>query len=538
MSASSGSGVGRAFGGFSAASGSRSVGAGGGSAGCGSETSSGGGLAGSDTYVRLAPVATTTSADSGALDRYFGITARGSTVRREVRGGLVTFMTMAYIVVLNPLIIGAAADADGRLLGIEQVAGVTALVAAVMTILMGVVGRLPIALATGLGLNAFIAVAVASRMSWADAMGLVVLEGLIITVLVLTRFRVAVFRAIPAQLRTAIAVGIGLFLALIGLVDAGVVRRTAAGVVPVQLGIDGNLRGWPVLVFVLGLAITAILVARGVRGAILLGIAAATVLALVVEAIGDPGPAVGPDGTPNPTGWQLTVPTWPDQVTGVPDLSLLGNFSLFGGFERIGILAALLIVFTLLLADFFDTMGTVVAVGAEAGLLDERGQPPNVERVLLVDSLAAAAGGAASASSATSYVESTAGVADGARTGLASVVTGLLFALALFLTPLVSLVPAEAATPALVIVGCLLLMQVRDLDLTDFGLVVPAFLTIVLMPFTYSITNGIGAGFVSYVVLQAARGRAREVHPLLWVVAALFVIYFVLEPLQDLLGIG
>lgn len=481
---------------------------------------------------------TTAPADTGsALDRYFGITARGSTVRREVRGGVVTFMTMAYIVVLNPLIIGTAPDADGRLLGLEQVAGVTALVAAVMTILMGVVGKMPIALATGLGLNAFLAVAVASRMSWADAMGLIVLEGIVITVLVLTGFRVAVFRAIPAQLKTAIAVGIGLFLALIGLVDAGIVRRTGAGTVPVQLGATGSLRGWPVLVFVLGLAITTILVARGVRGAILLGILAATVLALLVQWIADPGPAFGPDGTPNPSGWQLTVPSWPDSVAGLPDLSLIGDFSLFGGFARIGVLAAVLVVFTLMLADFFDTMGTVVAVGAEAGLLDDDGNPPNVQRILLVDSVAAAAGGAASASSATSYVESTAGVADGARTGLASVVTGLLFVLALFLTPLVALVPAEAATPALVVVGALLLMQIRDLDLTDFSLVVPAFLTIVLMPFTFSITNGIGAGFISYVLLQAARGRARDVHPLLWLISALFVLYFALEPVQDLLGI-
>jgi adenine/guanine/hypoxanthine permease len=486
-------------------------------------------------------VATTTDAAAGTgggLDRYFRISERGSTVRREVRGGLVTFMTMAYIVVLNPLIIGLAKDADGRVLGIPQVAGVTALVAAVTTIAMGVFGRLPIALATGLGLNAFLAVAVATRMSWADAMGLIVLEGLIITVLVLTGFRVAVFRAIPGQLKTAIAVGIGLFLALIGLVDAGIVRRTAVGPVPVQLGATGSLRGWPVLVFVLGLAITGILVARRVRGAILLGILAGTVIALIVDAIADPGPAVGPNGEINPSGWQLTVPTWPDKVVGMPDLSLVGNFSLFGGFARIGVLAAILIVFTLLLADFFDTMGTVVAVSAEAGLLDEEGNPPDVQRVLLVDSLAAAAGGAASASSATSYVESTAGVADGARTGLASVVTGLLFVVALFLTPLVSLVPSEAATPALIIVGCLLVAQVRDLDLTDFGLLLPAFLTIVLMPFTYSITNGIGAGFISYVVLQAARGRARTIHPLLWVIAALFLIYFALDPIKDLLGIS
>ena len=473
-----------------------------------------------------------------SFDRYFRISERGSTVRREVRGGVVTFMTMAYIVVLNPLIIGLAKDTDGRVLGVPQVAGVTALVAAVTTIAMGVFGRMPIALATGLGLNAFLAVAVASRMSWADAMGLIVLEGLIITLLVLTGFRIAVFRAIPGQLKTAIAVGIGLFLALIGLVDAGIVRRTGAGTVPVQLGATGSLRGWPVLVFVLGLAITAILVARGVRGAILLGILAGTIIALIVNAAAHPGPAVGADGSVNPGGWQLTVPTWPNRVAGLPDLSLVGQFSLFGGFARVGLLSPVLLVFTLMLADFFDTMGTVVAVSAEAGLLDEEGNPPDVQRVLLVDSLAAAAGGAASSSSATSYVDSTAGVADGARTGLASVVTGLLFVLALFLTPLVSLVPSEAATPALIIVGCLLMMQVRDLDLTDFGLALPAFLTIVLMPFTYSITNGIGAGFVSYVVLQAARGRARTIHPLLWAVAALFVVYFALAPIEDLLGIA
>jgi adenine/guanine/hypoxanthine permease len=495
-------------------------------------------LADWDTYARLSPVTTTETRPVSGLDRYFRITERGSTVQKEVRGGLVTFMTMAYIVVLNPLIIGLAPDADGRTLGVETVAAVTALVAAVMTILMGVIGRLPIALATGLGLNAFLAVAVASRMSWADAMGLIVLEGIIITLLVLTGFRAAVFRAIPAQLRIAIAVGIGLFLALIGLVDAGIVRRPGTGVVPVQLGATGSLRGWPVLVFVLGLAITAILVARRVRGAILIGILSATVIALIVQAIADVGPAVGADGSVDPSGWQLSVPSWPDSIAGTPDLGLIGDFSLFGGFDRIGILAAALIVFTLMLADFFDTMGTVVAVSAEAGLLDEDGNPPDVQKVLLVDSLAAVAGGAASASSATSYVESTAGVADGARTGLASVVTGLLFVLALFFTPLISLVPSEAATPALVIVGALLVMQIKELDLTDFALVVPAFLTIVLMPFTYSITNGIGAGFVSYVVLAAARGKAREIHPLLWLISALFVVYFALDPIQDLLGIN
>jgi len=475
-------------------------------------------------------------AHASALDRYFMITERGSTVQREVRGGAATFFTMAYIVVLNPLIIGTTPDADGRMLGIPQVAAVTALVAAVLTVLMGVVGRYPFAVATGLGLNAFVTFSIASEMSWADAMGLVVLEGIVITVLVLTGFRSAVFHAIPTELKTAISVGIGLFIAFIGLVDAGFVRRIpdAAGTtVPVQLGATGQLRGWPTLVFVVGLLLTVVLVVRRTRGAILLGIVVTTVLAGVVEAVFDIG--ANAPGAGNPGGWALNVPTLPAKVVDVPDLGLLGQFSLFGGFARVGVVAALLLVFTLMLADFFDTMGTIVGVGAEAGLLDEQGGLPGSERVLFVDGLAAVAGGAASASSATTYIESAAGVGDGARTGLASVVTGALFVLALAFTPLVSVVPFEAASPALVVVGFLLFTQVRSIDVDDYTIAVPAFLTIVLMPLTYSITNGIGAGFVSYALLKLTQGRARDVHPLLWVVVALFVVYFAINPIQDAL---
>lgn len=459
-------------------------------------------------------------------------------MQREIRGGLATFFTMAYIVVLNPLIIGAAKDVDGRVLGIPQVAAATALVAAVLTIAMGVIGRYPFAVATGLGLNAFVTFSIATEMSWAAAMGLVVLEGVVITVLVLTGFRTAVFAAIPAELKTAISVGIGLFIALIGLVDAGFVRRIpdAAGTtVPLQLGTSGALRGWPTVVFVVGLALTVVLVARRTRGAILLGIVGTTAFAIAVEAIVHIGPSFTPPDQVNPTRWALNVPTPPAKVAGLPDLSLLGQFSLFGGFARVGVVAALLLVFTLMLADFFDTMGTVVGVGAEAGLLDEQGSLPGVERVLLVDSLAAVAGGAASASSATTYIESAAGVGEGARTGLASVVTGLLFLLALFFTPLVSIVPFEAASPALVVVGFLLMTQVKNLDFEDYPIALPAFLTIVVMPFTYSITNGIGAGFVSYALLMATSGRARRVHPLLWLIAGLFVVYFAIDPLQKAL---
>ncbi len=465
------------------------------------------------------------------LDRYFGISARRSTVGREVRGGLTTFFTMAYIVVLNPIILSGA-DVTGATLPFGAVAAVTALVAGALTIAMGVVGRYPFAVATGLGINAIVAVFAATQLSWPEIMGLVVLEGLLITVLVLTGFRRAVFEAIPPQLKTAIAVGIGFFLTIIGLADAGVIRT---GTPLISFGVGGQLAGWPLLVFVVGLLLTAVLVVRRVRGALLLGIVATTVLAIVVEAVADIGPRFGTDGSEaNARGWALQVPTLPDQVVSTPDLSIIGQFSLFGGFERIGVIAALLIVFSIMIADFFDTVGTVTAVGAEGGLLDEKRNLPGSQPVLLVDSVAAAAGGAASVSSNTTYIESASGVADGARTGLASVVTGALFLVATFFTPLVQVVPSEAAAPALVIVGALMISQIRHLEWDDMSLVIPAFLTIALMPFTYSITNGIGAGVISYVLLRSAVGRARDVHPLMWVISVLFLVYFALEPLQQL----
>jgi adenine/guanine/hypoxanthine permease len=466
------------------------------------------------------------------LDRYFEISARRSTVGREIRGGVTTFFTMAYIVVLNPIILSGA-DVSGGELPFPGVAAVTALIAGVMTILMGVVGRYPFAVATGLGINAIVAVFAFTQLTWPEIMGLVVLEGLLITVLVLTGFRKAVFEAIPPQLKTAIAVGIGFFLTIIGLVDAGFIRRAQEGVVPISFGINGQLAGWPILVFVVGLLLMSVLVVRKVKGGLLIGIVATTILAMIVEAIADVGPTFTEDGV-NPRGWALQVPTLPDQVVSAPDLSLIGNFSLFGGFERIGVIAALLIVFSLMIADFFDTVGTVTAVGAEGGLLDKDRNLPKSQPVLLVDSLAAAAGGAGSVSSNTTYIESASGVADGARTGLASVATGVLFLVAMFFSPLVQVVPSEAAAPALVIVGALMIAQIRHLVWDDMVLVIPAFLTIALMPFTYSITNGIGAGVITYVLLSAVTGQVRRIHPLMWVISLMFFVYFALEPLQQL----
>lgn len=478
---------------------------------------------------------------TGRLDRFFEISARGSTVARELRGGFTTYFTMVYIVVLNPLIIGTVRDVDGRFLGggsapdLPLIAAATALVAGVLTILMGAVANYPVAIATGLGLNAFVAFTVASRVTWREAMGLVVLEGLVIVALVATGFRTAVFRAVPAPLRAAITVGIGLFIAIIGLVDAGIVRPGTG--TPLQLGIGGNLDGWPVTVFVVGLLLTAVLYARRVPGAILIGIVVATTLALIAQSVFDIGPQTDATGkVVHPTGWSLNVPSLSGSPVATPDFGLLGQVDLVGAFSRIGVLAVVVLVFTLVLSDFFDTMGTVVGIGSQAGLLDADGNPPRTGRILFVDGAAAVAGGLGAVSSNTAYVESASGVGEGARTGLASVVTGVLFLLTTFLAPLASVVPYEAAAPALVLVGFLMMSQVRNVAWDDVAVGIPVFLTAVLMPYTYSITTGIGAGFISYVLLMSATGRARRIHPLLWVVAALFVAYFFLAPINRAVG--
>jgi AGZA family xanthine/uracil permease-like MFS transporter len=294
--------------------------------------------------------------------------------------------------------------------------------------------------------------------------------------------------------------------------------------------------GWPTVVFIVGLALTGTLVAQRRRGAILTGIVGTTVFAMVLNAIVHVPAQFSAAGV-NPRGWGLNVPEWGGKLFSMPDLSLLGKFTLNGSFIQVGIISTVLFVFTLMLADFFDTMGTVVGVGGEAGLTDKRGNLPGMKKVLLIDSVAAAAGGAASVSSNTTYIESAAGVGEGARTGLASVVTGLLFLLALFAAPLVSIVPYEAASPALVVVGFLLMMQVRHIDWENMEVAIPAFLAIILMPFTYSITNGIGAGIVSYAALRIANGKAKQTHWLLFLIALLFIAYFAIDWVEKLVGV-
>ena len=455
----------------------------------------------------------------GILERRFGLGERNVSVRTEVIAGVTTFMTMAYILFVNPAILGQAG------LEFAPVLTVTALVAGVMTIAMGVFANYPFAIASGLGLNAVVAFQLvgAEGLTPPEAMGVVVAEGILITILVLTGFREAVLNAIPVELKKAIGAGIGLFITIIGFANSGMVvpGPGAGGPVLSRGAIDsGN-----VAVFVLGLLLTGVLVARRVKGALLFGILGTTILAIIANAMA--GGAL----------WSNGIATLPSNVVAAPDFSLLGQFS-FGFFAKIGVLAALLAVFTLMLADFFDTMGTAIALGGEAGFLDQRQRLPRMNRVLLVDSVAAIAGGAASASSATTYIESASGISEGGRTGLASVVTGVLFLLALFFSPLAGVIPPEATAPALILVGFFMMSVVRELPWTDYTVAIPAFLTMVVMPFNYSITDGIGWGFVSYTVIKLATGRARDVHWMMALSSLAFVVYFAIDPIRRLVGLA
>ena len=475
------------------------------------------------SHARTAMPGPAGSGPSNELDRFFRLRDHGTDVRTELLAGLTTFMVMSYIIAVNPAILSAAG------IDVRAVATSTCLVAGVMSIAMGLYANRAIALAPGLGLNAIVAFTLAGSMglSAREAMGVVVTEGIIITALVLLGVRQYVLDVVPLALKQAIAVGIGFFILFIGLRNAGLIIF-----IPGQTGtVDGflelsPLRTWPIFVAMVGLLATVVLIARRVRGAILWGILIATVVAFVV-----------PDD----------VATFPDDPFAGPDFDLLGEFS-FGYVGELGLLTAILSVFSLMLADFFDTMGTLVGVGSQAGYLDERGDLPDAQKPLLVDSLAAVAGGAASASSATSYIESAAGVGVGGRTGLVAVVTGVLFLLSLPFVALVTAIPGVATAPALIVVGVLMVevlaprvtttatgetVRREGIDFGDLEEALPVVLTMLVMPLTFNITNGIGAGFVSYVLIKLARGKARDVHPALYLVAAAFLLYFLRWSLFD-----
>jgi AGZA family xanthine/uracil permease-like MFS transporter len=467
------------------------------------------------------------------LERYFRFAEHGTTLARDTMAGVTTFIVMSYIIFVNPQILSFAGipDLAARGLPFNQVLAVTCLVAGVMTIAMGLYTNMAYAIAPGLGLNAVVAfgLVVGEGLSFPAAMGLIVLEGLAVTALVLTGWREKIFNAIPLDLKKAIAIGIGLFIAFIGLNQAGIVVRGEG--TPVTLG---HLTTWPIAVAVFGLIVTIVLRARGFRGDLVVGIVLATAAAVIIN-----------EASGNDAGFTAGA-AWPGDVYEKPDLSLLGNFN-FDAFTELAVISAVVWVFTLFMADFFDTMGTLVGVGRQAGYVDEKGNFPEVRKPLLVDSLAAVAGGAASSSSATTYIESGAGVSAGGRTGWVAVVTGALFLPFMFFAPIIGMVPPQATAAALVIVGFLMVSVLTEaeaeaegdtrklagIDFSRLEIGLPAALCIMLMPFTYSITNGIGFGFIAYVVNRAAQGKARDVNPFMWLAAAAFALYFFVPLLQD-----
>ncbi|MEO6109711.1 MAG: NCS2 family permease [Candidatus Saccharimonadales bacterium] len=465
----------------------------------------------------------------GAVDRFFEITKRGSTFLRETNGGVATFLAMSYIVVLNPIIL-TGAPVEGYTPSFHSVATVTALVAAIATLAMGVIGKVPFALAAGLGINGIVAFQLAPILGYEGAMAVVVLEGMITFLLVITGIRVALFNAIPLVLKQAIGAGIGAFLILIGFVDGGVVK--GAPLAP-SLNLE-PLNTWPRLVFVLVLIATIVMVIKKWKGAIIIAIVGGTTLAVIIETFAKLGSAVD-----NPAGWVLNVPSLAGKevVTG-PDWSVFGHFSFVNAFSA-GPILLVFFVFSLILADLFDTSGTIVAVSKGADLLDEKGNPARLGRILGVDSLAAALGGFAGVSSNTTYIESATGVRAGARTGFANVITAVLFLVAILLTPLVQLVPSEAAAPVLVVVGSLMVWEFVGVAVKEHAdeLALASVLGILVMPFTYSITNGIGVAFIVYTVSMVANKKARLLHPLMWVMAVAFIVYFALPLIRMWLGI-
>ena len=479
------------------------------------------------------------------LDRYFRFDENRTTLGRDTAAGVTTFIVMSYIIFVNPAILGFAGieGLDERGLPFDAVLTSTCLVAGVMTILMGLYTNRAYAIAPGLGLNAVVAFQLVANggLGFPEAMGLVVIEGLAITALVLIGLRENVMRAIPLELKKAIAVGIGLFIAFIGLTNSGLVIRGEG--TPVDLA---NFNTWAAAITIFGLVLTLALRAIGFRGDLLVGIILTTALATIINYATDIYPE------------ELGYARWPDDVAQAPDFSLVGEIS-FDAFTTIPFITALAFVFSLFLADFFDTMGTLVGVGRQAGYLNAEGELPDIRKPLLVDSLAAAAGGAASASSATTYIESGAGVGVGGRTGWVSVVTGALFFPFMFFAPLIGMVPPQAVAPALIIVGWLMISILTEfeeeaereeaglppvrageerralsaINFHELGVGFAAALTIMLMPFSFSITDGIAAGFIFYVVIRLFQRRARDVHPLMYGAAAAFLLYFLIPLLQQ-----
>ena len=437
------------------------------------------------------------------MEQFFKIKERGSSVGQECIGGLTTFLAMAYIIAVNPSMMVVA--------GIPFSAALTATCfgAAIMTILMGLIANRPIALASGMGINAIVAYTLCqagSGVDWRVAMGVVMVEGLVILVLVLCGLRKAVMDAIPVDLRRAIGIGIGLFIAFIGLKGGGIIADDGSTLIAL-----GDLTSPTCIVALCSILLAVILQALKVRGGLIISIIAAT-------AVGVP---LGVTSLPTEWNFGLDFSSFAAPFQTDP---ASGTMAIVQVFVQP---ALLLMVFSLLMSDFFDTMGTVVAVGSQAEFTDENGDVEDIQPILVVDSVAAAAGGFMGCSSVTSFVESTSGAAAGARTGLSNVVIGVLFILCAFFAPIIGMVSSAATCGALVVVGYLMLCDVAEIDWSRIECAFPAFITILCIPMTYSITNGIGFGFISYCVIMAVMGRAKEIKPLMWVAALAFLAMFI-----------
>ncbi|ARF58167.1 NCS2 family permease [Streptomyces gilvosporeus] len=458
------------------------------------------------------------------LDRYFHISDRGSSIPRELRGGITTFMAMCYILLLNPVILGSVQDVKHHTLAQPALVTATAFGAALCTLLMGFIGKVPLALAAGLNVSAALTTQVVPNMTWPQAMGMCVMYGVVICLLVVTGLREMVMNAIPLPLKHAITMGIGMFVALIGLVKAGFVAPGKG--TPVTLGLTGELSGWPVLFFCFTLLLIFVLQARKVPGAILIGIIAGTVVSIAATKFG---------GLTDKD-WGGAPPALHGSAVSMPDFGLFGHVQ-FGGWDKVGALSVGMIVFTLVLAGFFDAMATIIGVGTEAKLADDKGRMPGLSKALFVDGAGGAIGGLTGASGQTVFIESASGVGEGARTGLSSVVTGLFFAACLFFTPLTQLVPAQVAAAALVVIGSMMMSAAAHVDWSDRSVSIPVFLTVGLMPFTYQITTGVGAGVIAYTAIKAAQGKWREIGPFMWVLTGIFLVYFSLHPIEQWLGV-
>ena len=448
-------------------------------------------------------------AEASVIDRYFGIAAAGSTVPREVRAGLTTFLTMSYVLLVNPAVLGNAIVIPD---GFAKLLLVTALAAAIGSLLMGIVARYPFAQAPGMGLNAYFAftVVLGQKIPWQTALGAVAISGCIFILLSVLGVRQAIVRAVPHHLKYSVTAGIGMFLAFIGLKNAGLVITSPATFVTL-----GSFASSAALIAIVGLILTAVLFVRRVPGAILIGIIGSTLVAIVSRAAVYAGPqhALVPFG-----GFPHGLVALPIAPTGL--VLALDLHAALG----LGVAA---VVFPFFFVDFFDAPGTLVALANKAGVLDADGNMPRARRTFAMDGLAAVIGACLGTSTTTAYVESASGIEEGGRTGLVAVTVGLLFIMSIVLWPLAAAIPAAATAPALIVVGALMLDGLRTIDWDDYAVLISSFLCVVMMPLTFSIANGVSFGVISYATIMLLSGRGRTVDPLLYLVAAALIVRYV-----------